>query len=233
MSRALAPSRVLVLLLALLSAGCRFGDASFEGTLGERRFDPGGTVFSYVDARDDDLLERPVQPAIVVMTWLAFDPEADLNDLSGAELENYRHELRLRDALALVFEDVDELARGKAYESLSEGGSELGDDGLRARVHLAPERLSRGSTYADFRPYGSKRRVTVTFDEVRLLESGPMVAGTLVLDVSRGALDPPGVVEGRIEGRFHAPTVDERPAERNLSLLAVEDILGLPLGGTK
>lgn len=229
MSRALAPSCVLVLLLAALTAGCRFGDASFEGTLGDRPFDPGGTVFSYVDERDDDLLERERKPAVIVMTWVAFNPEGDLNDLPGSELENVRHELRLRDALALVFEDASALSRGKSYESLSEGGSELGDDGLRARVHLAPERLTRGSTYADFKPYGSRRRVTVSFDEVRLLEDGAVLAGEVVLDVSREELDPPGVLEGRLEGRFRAPAVEERAAERNLSLLAVEDILGLPL----
>lgn len=230
MSRAFGPTRVLVLLLALAStAGCRFGDASFDGALGDRSFDPGGTVFTYVDVRDDDLLEREVKPAIVTMTWIAFDPEADLNDLPGSELENYRHELRLRDALALVFDDASALSPGETYESVSEGGSELGDEGLSARVHLAPERLTRGSTYADFAPYGSRRQVTVSLDEARLLEDGALLAGEIVVDVSRGELDPPEVLEGRLEGRFHAPAIEERAAERNLSLLAVDDILGLPL----
>lgn len=230
MPRALGPGLVVALSLACLSAaGCRFGDASFDGTLGDRAFDPGGTVFSYVDSRDDALLERETKPAAIVMTWIAFDPESDLNDLSGAELEDYRHELRLRDALALVFDDASALAPGQELVSISEGGSELNDDGLSARVHLAPERLTSGSTYADFTPYGSRRQVTVTLDEARLLEEGSVLAGAVVVDVSAGEVDPPDVLEGRLEGRFRAPTIEERAAERNLSLLTVDDILGLPL----
>lgn len=222
-------SYLLLLVTALALCGCRFGDAAFDGTLGERRFDPGGTVFSYVDERDDELLERGTKPAVVTMVWVAFDPEADLNDLAGAELEDYRHELRLRDALALVFDDVDSVIPGATFESITEGGSELTDSGLTARVHLAPERLSRASTYASFEPYGSRRHVTVSIDEARLLEEGSVVSGDVVVNVSRSEVDPPDVLEGRLEGRFLAPRVSERAAEQNLSLLVVEDILGLPL----
>lgn len=211
--------------------GCRFGAASFDGALGDRAFDPGGTVFSYMDARDDDLVERDTIPLAVAMMWIAFDPETDLNDLAGAELENYRQELRLRDALSFVFEDAEKLSSGASFESLVEGGSELGDGALQARLHLAPERITRSSTYASFRPYGARRRVSVSLDEVRLLESGSVVAGDVIVEVSRADTDPPDVLEGRLEGRFVAPLIDERAAEQNLSLLDVEDLLGLPLAG--
>lgn len=223
-----SPSCLALLALSVLG-GCHFGEASFDGELGARRFDPGGTVFHYVDERDDDLLERDQQPVVVAMTWLAFDPESDLNDLSGADLEDYQHELRLRDALALVFDDVGTVTPGAAFEAISEGGSELVDEGFRARVHLGPERLTAGSTYADFRPYGSRRQINVLIDEVRLLEDGPFLAGEVDIQVSRADVDPAEVLEGRLEGRFYAPGVDERAAEKNLSLLAVEDVLGLPL----
>ncbi len=229
MTRTPAHALGALVLVSALASGCRFGDASFEGTLGELSFDPAGTVFSYSDERDDDLLERDDKPVVVMLTWLTFDPEADLNDLPGAELENYRHELRLRDALALVFDDADALVSGAEYVTVSEGGSEISNDGLSARVHLAPERLTRGSTYADFAAYGSRRQVAVTLDEVRLLEDSPALSGTVVIDVSRAEIDPPGAREGRLEGRFTAPMVQERAAEQNLSLLVVDDILGLPL----
>src|SRR5690606_9304698 len=122
---------------------------------------------------------------VVTMTWIAFDPESDLNDLPGAELEDYRHELRLRDALALVFDDANALTPGATFEATSEGGSELSDDGLSARVHLAPERITRGSSYADFEPYGSKRQVNITLDEARLLEGDALLSGDIIIDVSR------------------------------------------------
>jgi hypothetical protein len=217
-------------LLALV--GCRFGDASFDGKLGERGFDPAGTVFSYIDARDDDLVERDTKPAAVAMVWIAFDPEGDLNDLAGADLESYRHELRMRDALSLVFRDVDELSAGALFESLVEGGTELGEGAVKARLHLAPERITRASTYASFEPYGARRSVKVTLREVRLLEGSPRLSGDVVVEISRAATDSPSVLVGRLEGRFSAPLVDERAAEQNLSLLGVHDLLGLPLIGS-
>jgi hypothetical protein len=222
------PLLATTIALALVS-GCRFGQAGFEGSLGERAFDPSGTVFGYLDARDDNLDERDTSRVGVAMTWLIFDPTSDLNDLPGDELENYRHELRLRDALSLVFADSGAVTPGATFESVVEGGSELGDGALRARIHLAPERLTASSTYAGFVPYGARRKVNVSLDEARLLEDGPLLSGSIVVDIEQADTDPSEVITGRLEGRFTAPLVSERTAERNLSLLIVDDILGLPL----
>jgi len=212
-----------------LSAGCRFGEASFDGTLGERTFSPGGTVFAYVDAKDDNLNATDPAPIAVAMTWIIFDPTSDLNDLPGTELENWRHELRLRDALSLVFANEADVVPGATFRSVVEGGNLVSDGALIARMHLAPERLTAASTYADFTPFGARRIVDVELDEARLLEDGPVLSGTISVTIEQAGTDPDDVLTGEMQGRFRAPIVSERVAERNLSLLIVDDILGLPL----
>lgn len=223
----------LVLLGLFLFAGCRFGAAAFEGDLGGRSFDPGGTVFSYVDGRDDNLVENARPRVVVVMTWVVFDPEGDLNDLQGSELEDLAHELRLRDALALVFDDQGDVVPGATFESVVVGGEETGNGKLSARVHLAPERLGPSSSYEGFQPFGSTRTVTVTLDEASFLEGKAGLFGRVILEVERSAQDPGDARIGRVEGRFSAPLVKERVAEHNLALLAVDDLLGLPLSPRK
>ena len=225
-------SKVMVAAASLLAAcglcGCRFGEAGFSGDLGGRAFDPGGTVFAYVDKRDDNLVEEARPRVAVVMTWLIFDPQGDLNDLEGSELEDHKHELRLRDAIALVFADQGQLVPGTQFESVIEDGVETGSGELSARVHLSPERLDESSTYGSFIPFASRRRVQVNLEEVSFTD-GRVLAGDVSVDLERSGLDPGDALIGRVEGRFRAPLVDERVAEHNLSLLAVDDILGVPL----
>jgi hypothetical protein len=225
------PTRIVLTaaLLTLLAGGCRFGEASFDGDIDGRPFVPGGTTFGYVDERDDNLNAKDPAPVAVAMTWIAFDPSSDLNDLPGAELENWRHELRLRDALSLVFTDSSEVTPGATFTSEVEGGNEVGDGSLIARLHLAPERLTAASTYAEFTPFGARRVVDIELDEARLLEDGPVLAGTVTVTIDKADTDPDEVRTGELQGRFRAPLVSERTAEQNLSLLVVDDILGLPL----
>ena len=221
--------RSALLALLALSGGCRFGAASFSGTLADRAFDPGGTVFSYVDARDAALVEDEDEdpPVAIVATWLVFDPTSDLADLDGHELDSYAHELRLRDALSLVFARRSDVAIGATFESDVEGGVETGDGGLDARVHLAPERLDGSKTYADFVPFAGRRVVRVALEEVDL-ELDRYMTGRVSISFQRTDADPGEVREGEVQGTFRAPLVEERLAERNLSLLEAEPILGLP-----
>jgi hypothetical protein len=111
------PICIAGLMLALAISGCRFGEASFQGEVEDTPFDPGGTVFAYVDAFDDNFVEYTTPRVVVFMSWLTFDPERDLRDRSGSELENLRHELGLRDAMSLVFRDPDAMEMNADFSS--------------------------------------------------------------------------------------------------------------------
>jgi len=229
--RAVHLSRALALCtIAALSTGCQWGNAGFAGAIGDRTFDPNGTVFTHVDGFDDNLNEDERPRVVVFMSWLIFDPSRDLRDIDGAELEKLKHELRLRDAMAIVFDDQTDVSAGATFESRTAGGVEESNDGLSARVHFAPERLTGASTYSDFRPFGSGRIVTVTVESAGFVDGGVRgVNGTVVIDVQTSDSDPSDSLTGRLEGRFSAPLVEERVAESNLSLLSVDDVLALPL----
>ena len=226
--RSLLVALVLVASLAP-AAGCQWGSAGFVGDLAGDTFDPAGTVFSYVDRRDDNLVEDDRPRAVVFMTWLIFNPAGDLNDLEGAELEDYRHEMKLRDALAIVFDDAAVLAPGDRYESNIVGGEEQSDDGVEVRLHFAPERLNAFTTYDAFTPYGSERQAVVRLNTVGLQPPVSAIDGTVDITISLGDDDPEGARTGTLQGTFSAPLVDERVAEHNLALLESEPLLGVPL----
>jgi hypothetical protein len=219
----------LVVAAVLGSSGCRFGEAHFESTVPERAFDPAGTVFTYVDEHDDALEAENNPRVVVALTWIVFDPRADLNDLEGSALADYSHELKLRDALSLVFDAQGDIENDAQFESHVVGGEEQGDGRLTAKVHLAPERLDYDSTYGDLKPLASTRttKVTITADE--LGESAARLAGDVTVNFERGVDDPGDALEGTFTGSFIAPLVDERAAEQNLALLDVSDVMGLPL----
>lgn len=217
-------------IFALALSGCRFGSAAFAGTLADRTFDPGGTVFAYVDARDAALVQDDDAdpPVAIAATWLVFDPRSDLADKDGAELDALAHELRLRDALSLVFAARSDVTIGATFESDLRGEEETGDGAMTAHVHLAPERLDGAKTYADFVPFAGRRVVHVALEEVDF-DNLREIAGRVSVAFERTDGDPAEVREGTVTGTFRAPLVEERLAERNLSLLQCEDVLGLPL----
>lgn len=226
--RSLLVALVLIATLAPLT-GCQWGSAGFVGDLGGVTFDPAGTVFTYVDRRDDNLVEDDRPRAVVFMTWLIFNPAGDLNDLEGAELEDYRHEMSVRDAMAIVFEDAAALAPGDRLESNIVGGVEESTDGVEVRLHFAPERLNAFSTYDGFAPFGSERQAIVRLNTVGLQPPVSAIEGTVDVTISLGDDDPEGARTGTLEGTFTAPLVDERVAEHNLALLESEPLLGVPL----
>ncbi len=222
----------LVVLLALASGitGCRFGNAGFSGDFAGRTFDPGGTVFAYVDENDDDLVNEARPRVAIVMTWVVFDPTADLNDFTGSELEDIKHEAELRDALALIFDDQGDLTAGASFTSIREGNVELEDGGLEARVHFSPERLDASSNYAGFQPFASRAEVNVDIENVSFADGfGKEIRGAATIALSRTDTDAGDAKEGAVTGTFVAPLVDERIAEQNLSLLGLDALLGVPL----
>ena len=137
--------------------------------------------------------------------------------------------MRLRDALAIVFDDAAALAPGDRFESSIVGGVEQATDGIEVRLHFAPERLNALTTYADFKPFGSEREAVVRLDTVGLQPPVSSLDGSIDITVRASENDPEGVLTGSLQGTFTAPLVDERIAEHNLALLQAEPMLGLPL----
>lgn len=231
-----AGAALIASLLAL--AGCQWGGVSFQGDLGGRGFDPGGTVLSYLDEHDDDLVVDDRPRVVVFMTWIIFNPAGDLNDLDGATLEDYRHEMRLRDAMSIVFDDQADVTGGASFTSCTVGGTESTDgpcdgtttDGpVSVRMHFAPERLNALTTYDAYQPFGSVRKVSIDVGAAGFTPPTPTVDGNIRVEVEVGDDDPADALVGTLSGTFSAPLVDERVAEHNLGLLGADEILGVPL----
>lgn len=218
-----------LLAAAALSGGCRFGEARFDSTVSGRGFDPGGTVFTYVDEHDAALIAEDDPRVAVAMTWVVFDPAADLSDWEGSELADVSHEMVLRDGLALVFDAQSLVQDGASFESVVRGGVEQADSGMTARLHLAPERLSSASTYAEVVPLASERHVSVEIELADFVELREL-RGTATLSFERTDNDPGDALTGNFTGTFFAPLVDERHAEQNLAVLQADAVFGLPLG---
>ena len=210
--------------------GCRTGDARFESTLGSVGFDPGGTVFSYLDARDDNFVEDADPRVAVFMSWIIFDPTSDLNDFEGSALADMSHELGLRDAFSLSFDHQGAVDPDATFTTTLNGTEDVGTGALHAGIHLAPERLSSDSTYADVVPLASSRTITVKITEASFPDADAELAGevTITFEPVEGR-DPGNALEGAFTGTFRAPLVPERNAEQNLALLNTAPLLGLPL----
>ncbi len=213
-------------MLALV--GCRFGEANFTSTIPSRGFEPGGTVFAYLDAHDRTLASDNDPRVVVVMTWVIFDPQSDLNDMEGSALEQMKHELLLRDAVSLVFDSQKSVRARAGFDAALLGVDQPQLGTLNAHVHFAPEHLTSESTYADIKPLAARRDVHVSvvnaFDDV---ERG--VEGELSINLTAAASDPGSVQQGELKGSFKAPLVSERVAEQNLALLDIVDVLAVPL----
>lgn len=220
-----------LVLAVLASTGCRFGEARFESSVQGRLFDPAGTTFLYVDERDANLVVEDDPRIVVASTWIIFDPNADLNDLEGSALEDYSHEVELRDALSLVFNKQSEvLEPGATFKSVQLNGEERGDGRMLSRVHLSPERLDGASTYGNVIPLASERTVDVLVTGETFDSAAPVLSADVTVTFARTDADPGNVREGQFTGALTAPLVSERTAEQNLALLEVEEVLGLPLG---
>ncbi len=221
----------LVFLCAALATtmGCRFGEAHFTTSFDGVGFDPGGTVFAYLDERDANLVEDTDPRVVVAMTWIVFDPQSDLNDLDGAALSAMSHEMAVRDTLVLVFPRQGAVDDGEKFTSVRDGDVVTGD--VEARVHLAPERLDASSTFEQIAPFASRQNVKVSIDSAGFGDAAGVVAGDVTVEFEAvEGRDVGKAKEGDIEGAFRAPLVEEAIAEANLALLDDNGLLGLPLG---
>ncbi len=222
--------------LGLLSTvGCRFGEARFDTSFDDVGFDPGGTVFSYVDARDAALAEDEDldPPVAVAMTWIVFDAASDLSDFDGASLFAMAHEMSQRDALAIIFSRQGSLDAGEQF-SVTKLGDEIVDgDGVDFALHLTPERLDANSTYAEVRPFGSRQTLEVTIDAVSFDDADAGISGSVELSFEGvEGTDIGAARKGSFTGTFRAPLVVEPTAEKNLALLQKNvPVLPLPLEG--
>lgn len=220
----------LVLFFALLAAsGCRFGEAHFTTSFEGTGFDPGGTVFAYLDERDENLVEDPDPRVVVAMTWIVFDPQSDLNDLDGAALSAMSHEMAVRDTLVLVFPHQGAVDEGEEFTGVRDGDAVSGD--VEARVHFAPERLDASSTFEELAPFASRQNVDVEIEDAGFDDAASFVAANVKIEFEAvEGRDIGKAKEGDIDGAFRAPLVEEAVAEANLALLDDDGLLGLPLG---
>lgn len=238
LSRARSPRLSLLIGAALtpvlLVGGCRFGEASFETSFDDVGFDPGGTVFSYLDGRDSNLAEDTDPRVVVAMTWIVFDANSDLTDNDGAALAAMAHEMSLRDGLSIVFPHQGAVDADSTF-SVEKTGDDVVDANteLDFTLHLAPERLDANSSFEEILPFASRRTLEVTITEASFDDANPVVAGDIELGFEAvDGLDPGKAREGTITGRFRAPLAAERVAEKNLGALRGAgdiDVLGLPL----
>lgn len=219
---------------SLLSAGCRFGEASFETSFDDVPFDPGGTVFAYLDERDSAVAEDADPRVVVAMTWIVFDAASDLTDNDGAALAGMAHEMSLRDGLSIVFDRQGVVDADSTFEGTRTGDTLESSDGVDFTLYLAPERLDTNSSFEEITPFASRRTIKVTVEEASFDDVNPVIAGTIDIGFEAVAGRDPGKArEGTITGRFRAPLVGERVAEKNLAALKGAgdiDVLGLPLG---
>jgi hypothetical protein len=231
--RSLLSACVGVCVLGGVASGCRFGEARFETSFDDVGFDPGGTVFSYVDARDAALAEDTDPPVAVAMTWIVFDAAGDLSDFDGASLFAMAHEMSQRDALALIFERQGALNPGETFSVTKLGDEVVEGGGVDFALHLTPERLDASSTYSEIRPFGSRQTLEVTLDAVSFDDADAGLSGTVELTFEGvEGTDIGAARKGSFTGTFRAPLVAEPTAEKNLALLQKNvPVLPLPLAG--
>lgn len=212
--------------------GCRFGSAAVTHDFEALSFAPNGTVFAYVDERDAFHADKETPRVVVTGTWLVINPNADLSDLGGAELDDMQHEYTLREAFALVLDDQADVDDNADFSLITEGDVVVDGGGMSLQLHLPPERLDAASRYATFVPYGSRRVVDVDIEEV-IFGDGGVVRGSVIVDIERSERDVSDAKTGRIELSFTAPLVDELIAEKNLATLGAPDVVAVPWAPTE
>jgi len=211
---------VLATLVAL--GGCGYGAVSAEGSFGEVRFAPTGTVFAVIDAHREvhvpgqglRVEDRGDQTLVLFFCEAAIDPDLDFAALSGSEIIELRETVRRGDRLLLEDVPLDEVSEG-ARLTASQARPDFSYTVARGS---AP--IDGNDSYADLPPLGRRVAVTLAVEAVAL-EEGGHVQGSVTIDRERADDQPANTATGRVTLRFDAPVVGERIGESNL------DVLGL------
>ena len=213
----------LALMISTLTA-CQFGEAHFEADPdSQKSFQPTGTVFAYVDAHDPQLQTRSNPRLHIVMSWLVFNPNDDLSTISGSQLEDMRHEIQLRDLMTMHFYPSTEATKGSQLESILSNAEILSDGRFVAHVLPAPDVLNENDSYNNFEPLGSLRSVEISIDDAGFNPNQSIVTGRLTIDITPDIADPQNAVSRVWTGSFSAPVIEERLAEKNISILGLTE----------
>lgn len=207
--------------------GCQFGEAHFEtDPSSQKSFKPTGTVFAYVDAHDPQLQTRDNPRLHIVMSWLVFNPNDDLSTIQGSRLEDMRHEIQLRDLMTMHFYPSTEATKGSQLESILSQTDVLSDGRFIAHVLPAPDILDEDDSFNNYAPLGSLRSVEISIDDAGFNPNQSIVTGRLTIDIQPDIADPENALSRVWTGAFSAPVIEERLAEKNISILGLTEYVG-------
>jgi hypothetical protein len=201
-------------------SGCQFGEAHFDADpSSQKSFQPTGTVFAYVDAHDPQLQVRDNPRMHIIMSWLVFNPNDDLSTIPGSRLEDMRHEIKLRDLMTMHFFPSTEATKGSQLESILSHADILSDGRFIAHVLPAPDILDEDDSFNNYAPLGSLRSVEISIDDAGFNPNQSIVTGRLTIDIQPDIADPENALSRVWTGAFSAPVIEERLAEKNISIL--------------
>jgi hypothetical protein len=217
--------RFLIFCLCIIAvSGCQFGEAHFESDpSSQKSFRPTGTVFAYIDAHDPQLQIRDNPRLHIIMSWLVFNPNDDLSTIQGSRLEDMRHEILLRDLMTMHFYPSTEATKGSQLESIVSHADILSDGRFVAHVLPAPEILDEDDSFNNYAPLGSLRSVEISIDAAGFNPNQSIVTGRLTIDIQPDIADPENALSRVWTGAFSAPVIEERLAEKNISILGLTE----------
>lgn len=175
----------------LFFMACQFGSAQFESLSKDVQFDASGTAFAFQSS----------QRLYVAMTWLALNPEDDLNEQGPDFIQKLQQEFFENDALILVLEDVNNLTANRIYQ---------GNGPLKASIHFGKRNVSQNR---------AEQTMSLKIASIDLAGSAKHISGHLEFWIEKTA----------IRAQFYAPLVknNERAqlnwnklADTNLTLLS-------------
>lgn len=211
-----------------LGAGCRYGSASAEGTMGSREVDIGGTVIAWWDTtyydHDDGEYNKQTRESDDEELHLRlyghrFDPYADQRFWPWDKQAEFAFQVAMHDWLFFTIEQSGGLSGSARMEFTSENGNDF-VEGPRIQwpgpsYGFAPREVTRDDAYPDrIQDYGTKQRFVVEIKTVSR-EVGQVIEGSYEAQFERDENDAQNAITGSITGDFEAVVLPERLAECN------------------